>query len=299
MIVARLWQGLIVMFLLSVICFWLFEVSPGDAISDLSLDPGVTSHTLEQVRAQRGLAGSPISRYFLWLQSAVAGDWGVSASYQRPVSEILLPRAGRTFGLNASALSAAWLLAVPLAYFRVRRPSAVPGLAATGAIHALVATPDLLVALAGLWLAMHTGWFTVSGSFTLSLFCLLLLLMPPVFRHAEAAFREAIQQPFVLNATAAGLHGWRFAVYWVFPAAAGPLLALLGLQLSACLSASLIVEVVLGWPGLGPLLLEAVLGRDHPVIAASVLLSGAALLAGNLAADLLQRALQPRSRRAG
>lgn len=295
MIVARLWQALLVLLLLSLVCFWLFEASPGDAVSDLTLDPGVSGQTLEQLRAQRGLAGSPVARYLLWLRSAAVGEWGVSTSYQRPVREILLPRAARTLALNVSALAVAWLIAIPLAYFHVRRPSAVPGRAASGAIHALVATPDLLVALAALWLAMHTGWFAVSGSFPLSLFCLLLLLAPPVFRHAEAAFREAMRQPFVLNATAAGLHGWRFALYWVFPAAAGPLLALLGLQLSASFSASLIVEVVLGLPGLGPLLLEAVLGRDHPVIVASALLSAAALLAGNLAADLLQRALQPPS----
>ena len=82
----------------------------------------------------------------------------------------------------------------------------------------------------------------------------------------------------------------------MLPAAANPLITLLGFSFGGMLSASLLTEAMFGWPGLGPLLLDAILARDTYLIVDSVVLSAAFLLAGNLAADLLQFALDPRIR---
>ena len=80
------------------------------------------------------------------------------------------------------------------------------------------------------------------------------------------------------------------------PVAANPLVGLLGLSLGSLLSSSLLVEVVMGWPGLGPLLVDAILSRDIAVVLGAVLLSAAFLIAGNLVADLLLYRLDPRIR---
>jgi len=80
------------------------------------------------------------------------------------------------------------------------------------------------------------------------------------------------------------------------PAALNPLISLLGLSLGSLLSASLLVEIVTGWPGLGPLFLEAVMARDFAVVLAVVMLSAAFLLIGNLVADLLLYRFDPRIR---
>jgi peptide/nickel transport system permease protein len=297
MILRRLLQGLLLLSALSVLCFLLFQAVPGDAVSDLRLDPGVSRETVENLRRQRGLDRPLPVRYWTWIASLLQGDWGRSYAFQRPVAELLFPRAAHTLQLNLAALLMAWGVALPLAYRRARRPESRAARAASGAVSVLVCVPDLLLALSGLWLAFHTGWFRAAGSAPLCASCVTLLLFPAVFRHAQAAFREALRMPHVLAALGAGMHGWRLALWWVAPPAAGPLLALLGLQLSASLSASLIVEVVLGWPGLGPLLLDAVLGRDLPLLMGSILLSGSLLVIGNLLADLLQIALDPRARR--
>jgi peptide/nickel transport system permease protein len=297
MILRRLLQGLLLLSALSLLCFLLFQAVPGDAVSDLRLDPGVSRETMENLRRQRGLDQPLPVRYWSWLTSLLHGDWGRSYAYQRPVAELLFPRAVQTLLLNLSALLLAWALALPLAYRRARETESPIARAASGAASVLVCVPDLLLALSALWLAFHTGWFRTAGSAPLCASCVALLLFPAVFRHAGAAFREALRMPHVLAALGAGMDGWRLALWWVLPPAAAPLLALLGLQISASLSASLIVEVVLGWPGLGTLLLDAVLGRDLPVLMGSILLSGSLLITGNLLADLLQIALDPRARR--
>jgi peptide/nickel transport system permease protein len=297
LIFSRVWQGLLVLILLSFLCFALFPLAPGDVMTELRLDPDASPATIESLRRQRGLDRPFWTSYAEWLKSALRGDWGASIAYQRPVSEIVGPRAGRTLLLNWTALAIAWMVSLPLAYLRARRPGGAGSRAGATAVYALVAAPDLMIALAALWLAMHTGWFRTGGSYPLCVLCLTLLLLAPIFRHAEAAFREALRQPYVWNATAAGVRGIALARYWILPTAAGPLLALFGLQLSGAFSASLVVETVLSWPGLGPLLLESVLNRDYPVITAAVLLTATTLLLSNLAADLLQRALDPRLRR--
>ena len=118
-------------------------------------------------------------------------------------------------------------------------------------------------------------------------------------RHVRAAVAAALGAPFVRAARAHGLPEWRVLFRHALPAAANPLVSLFGLSLAGLLSMSLLVEVVMSWPGLGPLMLEAILARDLHLVVGPVLASTAFLLLGNLVADLLLLAVDPRIRRAG
>lgn len=275
----RLAAGAVLLSTLTAACFLLFAAVPGDYLTDAAIDPGVSPGAIDRLRRR------------------ASADWTVSPVTGRPVAEILLPRAARTLSLTLASLALAWSLAVPFAARRALRRDAW---SATGALAVgfLVAAPDLLLALGALWLAVETQWFRVSGDFALCCLTLTLVLLPALVRHAQSALTEAAALPFVTAARLAGVREWRVAALWILPAGAAPLIALLGLGLATGLSASLIVETVLGWPGLGPLLLEAILGRDYPVVLGAVTLSGAFVVAGNLAADLLQLAVDPRRRSA-
>ena len=101
---------------------------------------------------------------------------------------------------------------------------------------------------------------------------------------------------FALAARAHGIPARRRLVRHLLPVAANPLIGLLGLSLGTLLSASLLVEVVMGWPGLGPLLVDAIMSRDIAVVLGAIVLSAAFLIAGNLVADLLLYRLDPRIR---
>jgi peptide/nickel transport system permease protein len=119
---------------------------------------------------------------------------------------------------------------------------------------------------------------------------------PLLVRHVRAAMSEVLESSFCLHARAMGIPRRRLLYRHLLPPAAGALIPLLGFSLGTLLSASLLVEVVMGWPGLGPLFLEAIMARDFGVVVGVVTLSTAFLAAGNLIADLLHYGIDPRIR---
>ncbi|MCC6537474.1 MAG: ABC transporter permease [Bryobacterales bacterium] len=276
--------------------FVLLDATPGDFLTDLQANPAIPAATVQRMRADYALDDPLPTRFWHWFVAAYRGDWGYSLGANRPVAELLLPRASRTLLLAVAGLGAAWLIGVPLGVLGAAdtagwmRP-------VSGAVALLTAWPDLLISLAILHLAVRTGWITVSGSLPGAALALALISLPAVYRHTVSAVRTVLGAPFIASARAHGLPEWRIWTVHILPAAAHPLIGLLGLSLASLLSASLLVEVVLGWPGMGPLLLEAIAARDHHVVLASVVWSACFASAGNLLADLLLLAADPRIRR--
>jgi peptide/nickel transport system permease protein len=125
---------------------------------------------------------------------------------------------------------------------------------------------------------------------------LVLVGTPVIVRHLRASVLEVLQAPFVQAARGCGIGGARLLFRHVLPVAANPAISLFGLSLAALLSGSLLVEVVTGWPGLGPLILDATLARDLDVVVAAATLAAVMMIVGNLAADLLLLAADPRIR---
>jgi peptide/nickel transport system permease protein len=125
---------------------------------------------------------------------------------------------------------------------------------------------------------------------------LVVAALPTVIVHTRAAVVEALNSPFIRFARANGIPRRRLLLRHAFPAAANPIITLLGLSTGTLLSSSLLVEAIVGWPGLGHLLLQALLQRDLLLVAGAVLLSSASLVLGNLLADLLLFEIDPRIR---
>jgi peptide/nickel transport system permease protein len=123
--------------------------------------------------------------------------------------------------------------------------------------------------------------------------------LPILLRHTRAAVLEVLDSPYVRAARGHGISPWRILFRHALPAAINPLVSLFGFSLGSLLSASLLTEVVMSWPGLGPLLLEAVLARDIYVVIGAVVLSTIFLVFGTLLADFLLFAADPRIRTEG
>ena len=119
-------------------------------------------------------------------------------------------------------------------------------------------------------------------------------MLPVLVRHVRAAMVEAMDAPFALAARAHGIPRRRLLFRHLLPVALNPLITLFGFSLGTLLSASLLIEVIVGWPGLGPLFLEAILARDFALVLGVVMVSTTLLIAGNLAADLLLYRADPR-----
>ena len=256
-------------------------------------------------------------RYLGWLGAALHGDLGISLTHRRPVIELLLPRVRNTLLLSTPAMCIAWIIAIVLGSTIAALSLGWVRLAFGGATSVLLAIPDLLLALGFLILALRTGWFPTGGMVSfefadLSLWAkcrdllahlvvpltaLVLSLLPVLLRHVHDSMLEVLQSPLIRASRALGVRRARLLFCHALPVAANPLLTLLGLSIGTLLSVSLLIEVVVGWPGLGPLLLEAILARDIDLVLGSILVSTLLLVFGNFTADILLVIADPRLRR--
>jgi peptide/nickel transport system permease protein len=313
---ARLGHGFLVLLGVSALSFLLVEVAPGSYFDELKLDPRVSPATLAAMRDRYGLNQSLPARYVHWLQSIARGDMGFSVAYNGPVGPLLWPRVRNTLLLAVPATTLAWLIAIPAGTWAASRKGGWLDSLAAGATTALLGIPDLLIGLGLLLLAVRSGYFPTGGMvsvgfdqlgpwqkmkdvlshFLLPMTALTLVNLPVLVRHVRASLIDVLEAPFIHAARAAGIPEQRLLFRHALRAAANPLISLLGLSVGGLLSASLVVEAIMSWPGLGPLLLDAVTARDLHVVVAAVSCSTVLLIVGNLFADGLLYLADPRIR---
>jgi len=315
-VVTRLIHSVVLLGGVSVLTFVFLRLAPGDFFADLRLNPQVSAQTVADLRARAGLDQPLPVMYVRWLKSVAKGNLGFSLAYNAPVAPLLWERARNTLLLAGAATLMAWLIAILAGAGSAARPRGIADRLIGGGTSLLLAAPELLLALGLLALAVRTGRFPTGGmvslgfaglSFTgkikdialhaaLPVTALVLGILPVLVRHVRASVVEALQAPFIQAARAHGIPRRRLLFGYALPAAANPLVSLFGLSVAALLSGSLLVEVVMSWPGMGPLLLEAILARDLYVVIGAVMFSTVFLVAGNLAADALLYAVDPRIR---
>jgi peptide/nickel transport system permease protein len=281
--------------LISLLSFVFLQLGPGDFTQTMHLEARVSDQTVAAWRLQYGIDQPLAIKYWKWVKSIFRGEFGFSFAYGIPVGTLLWPRIGNTLGLTTLAVFFSWCFAIPIgAAAAASRTRAVKSVI-RGSFSLLHSIPDLLIALALLLFALRTGIFAFGG-LAGSVIALVLASLPVLVRHVEAALREAMTAPFIQAARAHGIQGGRLWWAYILPAAANPLISLFGYSIGGLLSSSLLVEVIMGWPGLGPLLLEAIFGRDLYVVIGATIISACFLIAGNLIADLLLFAVDPRVR---
>jgi peptide/nickel transport system permease protein len=282
--------SLLQLLVLSAAIFFFFRLLPGDIYSAELENSQLSKAAVEALREAQGLNRSWVSRYAIWLASSVHGDLGNSLAYGIPVRTLLEPRIHRTLEVALPALALAWLLGLggAVVAFRAR---IVPSLLEPGAAAAAM-IPDVAAVSILLWLAVWVGisitgvWIPVAG--------LTFALLPLIFLHASSELRHAQELDFVRIAQSRGVSRSRLWLRYALPAAANPLISLAGLSLSAAIGSSFIVEALTGWPGVGPLFLEAVQARDYPIVQTVLVCLGALLIISNLVADLILYRLDPR-----
>jgi peptide/nickel transport system permease protein len=136
----------------------------------------------------------------------------------------------------------------------------------------------------------------VVSHFFLPVMALTLVSLPVLVRHVRASVIDVLHAPFIQAARALGVPERRLLFRDALRVAANPMISLLGLSIAALLSASFVVETIMSWPGLGPLLLQAVAARDLYVVVGAVICSTVLLIAGGLLADALLFIADPRIR---
>lgn len=314
----RLAAALLLLFAISVATFALSEAAPGDFLSQLRLDPRFSEETVAALRERYGLDRGVVERYCSWLASVAAGELGYSLAYEMPVGRLVWPRARNTLVLTVTASAVAWALALAAGTWMAWREGAWIDRLGLAASAALLATPQLVLGLGCLFWAARSGLFPAGGMTSLGSEELALagrardllwhLALPaaalvlgswPVYvRHVRSALVAALEAPFLRVARGHGIAPARLVVRYALPAAANPLVSLFGLSVASLVSGALVIEILFGWPGMGPLVVEAILRRDLHVIVGTTLLSAVFVVAGQLAADLLLYVADPRIREA-
>ena len=312
----RFMHSALLLFAVSIFSFAILQLAPGDFFTPIGLNPQISAHTVAALRSQYGLDKPLPIRYEHWLHSVLRGDFGTSFAYGTPVAPLLAVRARNTLLLTGTSLLLAWLFAIPFGIWSAAHRGKWSDRAGGIVTSSLLTVPDLVLFLALLLVAVRTGWFPTGGMMSagfddlgiggkvkdlavhlfLPALGLVLATLPPLVRHVRSAMIEVLEAPFVRAARAHGIPESRVLLRYALPVAANPLITLFGYSIAAMLSASLLVEMVLSWPGVGPLLVDAILAKDVYVVVGAVMLSSVFLVAGNLVADALLFATDPRIR---
>jgi peptide/nickel transport system permease protein len=315
----RVCRLVLLVFGASVLCFLLFDMAPGDYLSEMRLNPQVSVETVGALRAQYGLDQSFVERYSHWLASVAAGSWGYSFAYNCPVSSLLWERARNTLLLTVTATAIAWPLAITFGtYFAAFQRRGWNRILGDSLIMLLVAIPDLLLALVLLLFAVRTGILPTGGMVSvefntmdtwnkikdltahlcLPVLCLTVSQLAYVAAHVRTTVGDVFNSPFLRAARGLGVARRRLLFRHALLAALNPLISLFGLSIGTLLSSSLLVEAVMGWPGLGRLLLESILARDVHVVIGATVASTLFAGVGSLIADTLLLINDPRIREA-
>jgi peptide/nickel transport system permease protein len=318
-LVRRAIRAVVLLFGVSVLCFLFTEMAPGSFFDEMRLNPQISPDTISTLRARYGLDQPLLIRYGRWLTAVVRGDFGFSIAYNAPVAPLLLVRARNTLLLTTTAMMLTWLIGVPLGVWSAACHGRWFDRIVETGNSLLISIPEIVIALGLLALAVRSRTVPVGGMMSidhdelsawgqfrdilqhllLPVAILVLAGVAIVVRHVRAGVVEVLEAPYVRAGQGLGIGRARLLFRHVLAAAASPAISLFGLSIASLLSGSLLVEVATGWPGLGPLLLEATLARDLYLVIGGIVFSALFLVVGNLIADLLLLTFDPRIRTGG
>ncbi|MBV9736326.1 MAG: ABC transporter permease [Acidisphaera sp.] len=296
----------------SVLVFLLMRMLPGDPITlilgESQADLGAAQ--IAAMRHQYGLDQPIYLQYLAWAGRTLAGDFGRSALSHQPVWDVLAPRILPTLQIGLIAWLLAVLCAIPLGAVSARAPGSWQDWLGTVVTMTGAAMPYFLIGGVLIFLlALRWGWLPASGyvplteapwqslrSTVLPAITLSLSLAAVLARQARSSFADVLQRAHVRTARAKGLTERQVMLRHVMRNGMLPIVTILGVQLGTLFSGAVVIETVFAIPGIGRLLVDAILGRDYPVVQAVVLLISVAVVFANLAVDVVYGLLDPRTR---
>jgi peptide/nickel transport system permease protein len=305
----------LLVFLVTFITFWLSAVIPGDFFSAHMADSPITMESVALLRHQYGLDQPFHIQYLRWMEKLFRLDFGYSLFYQRPVSSVVADALVKTLWIGVPAFILGFAAGVLL--------GTVHGMAAERGIGKLLnfvttvalSLPSILLGLAALLFAAHTGWFPLGGMESvnqqanalqwsldrlrhlfLPVACLGIPVMASIERVQFAAVRSIGKELYLRCARTRGLGSLRIFFQYFLRPGLNPALSVSGPMIGWVLSGSLVLEVIFSWPGLGQITYDALFNSDLFLLAGCVIGSSALLVIGNLLADLAMISFDPRTR---
>lgn len=317
-VVKRLLQAILTLLLASALSFAIIQLAPGDYLDTLRQNPKISPERVEELRKQFGLDQPAILQYWRWLVRVVTqGDFGTSFVYFRPVSSLLWERIPATLLLAIASTIFTWAIAIPLGIIAAINQNRTLDRFLQVISYAGQGFPSFITALLLLILAQYTsplfpvggmtsinhadlspigkvldiGWHMILPTIALSI-----TSFAGLQRITRGEMLDVLRQDYIQTARAKGLPENRVIYVHALRNAVNPLITLLGFEFASLLSGAFIAEFFFNWPGLGRLILSAVIAQDLYVVMASLMMGALMLIVGNLLADLLLKVVDPRIR---
>lgn len=301
--------------MVSLISFFIIRLSPVDPLAELKLNPSVSPATVERERQRLGLDKPIIVQYGKWACSFVQGDLGVTSTGEK-VSQKLKERIPNTLLLTSIVILLTWLVGVPLGIIAAVNWKTPFDRVLTVLTSIGMAIPSFFFAVLLLIFAVKTGWFPIGGltspnfadmNFIGKLWDITHHLILPVIvlftislaglqRQMRAKMLDVLDSDYVKFAKAKGLSEFSVIYKHALRNAINPMITLLGFEFAGLLSGAALTEYVFQYPGLGRLILEAVMKSDINLVMASLMMGAIMLVLGNLIADILLIITDPRIR---
>ncbi|MDU8924715.1 ABC transporter permease subunit [Pasteurellaceae bacterium LIM206] len=301
----RLLMMIPLMGLISFIAFVLLNLAPLDPaevalrVNEVTLNP----EAVAQVRHQLGFDLPFFQRYFNWLGQILQLDFGRSFLNHQPVLQEILHALPATLWLAVSALMFILIFSFGLALLCMLKPNGLLDSCIRGSLFMFTSMPNYWLALLLIWgVAVSLNWLPVSGltgvdSLILPALSLSLGYIGTYVRLIRGTMLNQLRQPYVFYARARGLSEGRILLRHVLPNSLHSTLVALGMGIPKLMAGAVVIENIFALPGLGRLCVQAVFGRDYPVIQAYILLMSLLFLLCNFAIDLCQQRFDPRLRR--
>lgn len=306
----RLLQAVVVMVLVCLITFVLLQLLPGGEARAV-LGSRASPAQIRHFDHQNGLDRPLIVQFGIWLNHLVHGNLGYSYHLNQSVSSLIAQKLPKTIVLNLLALVFSVLIAIPIGVTQATRRNSMYDYTATFVGFVFYSSPVFFLSLMlVLWFSLDLHWFpaqapqgsTVGGilsqpsGLVLPVVSLVLLQVALFTRYLRSAVMDNIVQDYVRTAYAKGAGRHRVIYGHVLKNSLIPMVTLLGFALPGILAGSLVTEQVFNYPGMGLLFYQEAQASDYPTLLGIVLISGVAIVVGNLLADIAYAVLDPRVR---
>jgi peptide/nickel transport system permease protein len=308
-ILKRLLSAIPVLLGITVIVFLIMALIPGDPATAI-LGSYATPENVEKLNRDLGLDKPLVQRYFIWLGNMLQGDFGRSFSLNRPVLDEIVERFNATLILAGTAFVLASLLGILAGVVSAARQYGFADKLITFTVLIGISIPSFFLGMMMILIfAVNLRWLPVSGMYAIygggDLPDLLRHLIMPatalavvatgvIARMARSAMLEVLRQDYIRTARAKGVPERRVILAHALKAAMVSIIPVLGLQAGFVLSGAVYIEIVFQWPGVGRMLVDAILKRDILLVQGGVVFVAACYVLFNIAVDVAQSLLDPR-----
>lgn len=306
----RALQSIPLLFFISIVCFTLIKLAPGDPVQTF-VTPNMSPEDVERVRHSLGLDLPPYIQYFIWLKNVCTGNLGYSLINHRPVLTQILERLPATAGLMGASILLAFLLAIPLGLIAGANRNKWVDKVLNAITYIGISIPSFWFAMLLIYLfaiKLHLlpsmGMRTIGVESTWDVIkhgilpCIVLSfgMLSVYLRYIRSNTIGQLKEDYVQIQYAYGATRWEVLRRHVLKNVLLPIITILGMSLPDLITGAIVTETVFSWPGMGAYSVSAVFGFDYPVIMGITMISSIMLIVGNLLADILYSVVDPRIR---